>query len=93
MVSDTQKKARNKWDAKNMSLLGCKVRKDKADQFKAACAAAGTTVNAVFVSAVDEFMRLHPVPADPDAVSEAAGNRGTGGGNGLNLPKPRYPRK
>ena len=47
MVSDNQKKARNKWDSVNMVVLGCKIRKDKAEQFKEACKAAGTTPNAV----------------------------------------------
>lgn len=56
MVSETQKKARNKWDAANMTVLGCKVRKDKAEQFKAACKAAGTTPNAVFTAAIQQFM-------------------------------------
>ena len=56
MVTENQKRSRNKWDAANMTVLGCKVRKDKAEAFKAACAAAGTTVNAVFSAAIDDFM-------------------------------------
>lgn len=65
MVSETQKRARNKWDANNMTVLGCKIRKDRADLFRAACAAAGTTVNAVFSAAVDDFLKEHPAPDPP----------------------------
>lgn len=39
-----------------MVVLGCKIRKDKAEQFKEACKAAGTTPNAVFVAAINEFL-------------------------------------
>ena len=56
MVSDVQKKARNRWDSVNMTVLGCKVRRDKADEFRNACKAAGTTPNAVFTAAIDEFI-------------------------------------
>ena len=58
-VSEIQKRARNKWDAANMTVLGCKVRKDKAEEFKAVCAEAGTTVNAVFTEAMDRFLDAH----------------------------------
>ncbi|MBQ9535232.1 MAG: hypothetical protein IJU78_05275 [Clostridia bacterium] len=59
-VSEMQKKARNKWDAANMTVLGCKIRKDKAERFKAACMEAGTTVNAVFTAAMDSFLEQSP---------------------------------
>ena len=55
-LSDSQRKANNKYIAKNMTVLGCKIRKDKAEAFKAACQAAGTTPNAVFSKAILEFM-------------------------------------
>lgn len=38
------------------TLLGCKVRKDEAEQFKQACADAGTTPNAIFRAAMIDFM-------------------------------------
>ena len=68
-TSDAKRKANNKWDAANMTVLGCKVRKDKADQFKAACAAAGTSVNAVFMAAIDDFLSRCP-------EGDASGSRG-----------------
>lgn len=44
-VSDGQKKARDKWDKENMSVLGCKVKKSQAIRFKAIAAERGTTAN------------------------------------------------
>ena len=58
-LTESKRRANNKWDAANMTVLGCKVRKDKAARFKAACAESGTTVNAVFTAAMDHFMESH----------------------------------
>ena len=55
-LTDAKRRANNKYIAANMTVLGCKVRKEKAEQFKAACKAAGTTPNAVFTAAMDRFM-------------------------------------
>ena len=55
-LTDARRRANAKWDAANMTTLGCRMRKDKAEQFKAACKAAGTTPNAVFTAAMDRFM-------------------------------------
>ena len=81
-VSDAKRRANNKWTAANMTVLGCKVRKDKAEAFKAACAAAGTTVNAVFTAAMDQFMRDHPVQASGDPGPAGGGNGDQHGGPG-----------
>ena len=56
MVSDIQKRARNKWDSNNMTVLGCKIRKEDADAFKERCQMRGTTPNAVFRQAIEDFM-------------------------------------
>ncbi len=55
MPTEKQKGYRNKWDAAHMTVLGCKVRKDRAEEFKAACKARGTTPNAVFIAAINAF--------------------------------------
>lgn len=55
-VSEAKRKANQKWDAANMTVVGCKVRKDVAEAFKAECKRRGTTVNAVFLQAMREFM-------------------------------------
>jgi len=55
-LTDAKKRSNNKWDAANMTVLGCKVRKDEAERFKAACKEQRTTVNAVFRVAMVRFM-------------------------------------
>lgn len=55
-LTNSQRRANNKYIAANMTVLGCKIRKDKAEQFKAACKNAGTTPNAVFTTAINRFM-------------------------------------
>lgn len=45
--SESQKRASIKWDKENMSVLGCKVKKEQAETFKAYCARQGKTVNTV----------------------------------------------
>lgn len=59
MVTDTQRRARNKWDAANMVVLGCKVRKEYADQVRRACQDNGDTVNAVLKAALDAYLQEH----------------------------------
>ena len=56
-LTDAQRRANDKWDRKNRTMLGCKMYRDKADAFRAAAKAAGTTPNAVFTAAADAFMQ------------------------------------
>lgn len=56
-LTDAKRRANNKYIAANMTVLGCKIRKDRAEAFKAACKAAGTTPNAVFTTAINDFMK------------------------------------
>jgi len=58
-LTDAKRRANNKYIAEKMTVLGCKVRKEKAEQFKQMCKANGTTVNAVFTAAMDEFMKQY----------------------------------
>ena len=60
-TSDAQRRASNKYIAENMTVLGCKIRKEDAEKFKKACSAAGTNPNAVFRKAIDEFMKENTV--------------------------------
>ena len=46
-VTESRKKANAKWDAENMTTLGCRVKKDQAEKFKVYCAEVGKTSNAV----------------------------------------------
>ena len=45
MPTDTQRRARNKWDAENMSVIPCKLKREIAESFKAAAKSNGTTPN------------------------------------------------
>ena len=47
MVRESQKKARDKWDAENMTTIGCKLKKEQADAFKAYAERQGTAANAL----------------------------------------------
>lgn len=79
MVTDAQKRARNKYDREHMTVIGCKVRKNDAEAFRQACAAVGTNPSAVFRAAMREFM------AAQDARTDARAPQGAGadGGRGL----------
>ena len=59
MPSEKQKQSRNKWDAANMTVLGCKVRRERAERFKLLCRENGTSPNAVFLAAMERFMAEH----------------------------------
>lgn len=65
MVTRAKRATNNKWDAANMTVLGCKVRKDLADEFREACKRADTTPNAVFRQAIDDFMRSESLDREP----------------------------
>lgn len=77
-IPDSKRRANNKWDAANMTVLGCKIRRDKAEKFKSECAAKGTSVNAVFSAAIDEFLScqrdrvLLDLPDDLQQETESA---------------------
>lgn len=45
--SESQKRASLKWDKENMATLGCKIKKEQAEKFKAYCKDQGKTSNAV----------------------------------------------
>ena len=68
MLSDAKKKANAKWDMAHMMILGCKVRKDFAAQFREACTAAGTTPNAVLKQAAEQLLKEHAVSEGKTAV-------------------------
>lgn len=64
MVTRAKRATNNKWDSENMTVLGCKVRKSIADDFKAACKAVDTSPNAVFRYALEEFMKNPKKPPE-----------------------------
>lgn len=45
MPTEAQKRTRDKWDAENMSVISCKLKREIAENFKAAAKSRGTTPN------------------------------------------------
>ena len=56
MVNRAKRASNNRWDKENMTILACKVRKDYADTVKQQASKRGTSVNAVLLNAVSDFM-------------------------------------
>ena len=71
MVTEARKRANAKWDKENMVVLACKVKRETAEKFKAACATQGTTSNAVLQQAVKAYLDEHPAPEQPYAAGNA----------------------
>ncbi|WP_406543861.1 hypothetical protein [Pseudobutyrivibrio sp.] len=55
--SEAKRRADNKYNLAHYTVLGCKMKITEAEEFKKACKDAGTTPNAIFRKAVDDFMR------------------------------------
>lgn len=45
MPTEAQKRTRDKWDAENMSVISCKLKREIAENFKTAARVNGTTPN------------------------------------------------
>lgn len=45
MPTEAQKRTRDKWDAENMSVISCKLKREIAENFKTAARSRGTTPN------------------------------------------------
>ena len=58
-LTEAKRKANNKYSAAHYTVIGCKVRKEYAEEFRLACAEAGTTPNAVLKAAADKFLQEH----------------------------------
>ena len=52
-MTEAQKKANKKWDSQNMTVIGCKVTKEKAQAFKDACMILGVVPNRVLMGLID----------------------------------------
>ena len=74
-ISEARRKANVKWDAANMTVVGCRVTKKRAEHFKAVCKEANTTPNAVLKSAMDAFIAEHELAT----LQLVAGTEETGG--------------
>ncbi len=59
-VSESKRKANDKWDRENMATLGCKIKREQAEKFKARCAADGKTANTVLRDFVLKYIGEAP---------------------------------
>ncbi len=57
MVTESHKKGNRKWDAENMATLGCKVKREQAEKFKAYAKQKGTTANAMLKDYVLDIIK------------------------------------
>lgn len=55
-ISPARRAANNRWDAANMSVLSVKMRRERADIIRNAAAAAGQSVSAYILQAINERM-------------------------------------
>ena len=64
--TDAQKRARNNYESAHYTVIGCKVRKEYAEQFRAACYDHGTNPAEVFKKAIAAFLAEGGSSADVD---------------------------
>ena len=58
-LTDAKRRANNRYLVANYTVLGCKVRKEYADQVRRACQDNGDTVNAILKDALDAYLQEH----------------------------------
>lgn len=59
MLTDAQRRANNKWDRENMANISCKMRREIAEEFKAAAKANGTTPNELIRGWIAGYLEAH----------------------------------
>ena len=59
MVSEAQRKARNKYDSENMDRVTVKVKKELLQEFRQAVQDNGDKVNTVLREAMKDYIQLH----------------------------------
>ena len=74
-LTDAKRRANNKYIAAHMTTLGCKMTKERASTFRAACKLAGTTPNAVFRAAAEDLIEQvkaghFPAPGQQEAQEQ-----------------------
>lgn len=56
MPTEAQKRSRGKWDAKNMAVISCKLKREIAESFKTTAKSRGTTPNELIRGWVAEYL-------------------------------------
>lgn len=69
--TEAQKRAKNKYDTAHYTIVGCKVRKEYAEQFRVACYNNGTTPATVIKQAIDSYL-INNTPENASSVPAAS---------------------
>lgn len=56
MPTEAQKRSRGKWDAKNMAVISCKLKREIAESFKTTAKSRGTTPNELIRGWIAEYL-------------------------------------
>lgn len=56
MVTRAKRESNNRWDRENMTILGCKVKREVADQAREAARLAGVSINALLRQTIDRLI-------------------------------------
>lgn len=57
-LPESRRRANDRWDKENMSILSCKVKKSEADAFRARATDEGMAANAVLARFVREYIEM-----------------------------------
>lgn len=60
-LSEAKKRGNRKWDAANMVTVSVRLRKEKAEQFRAAAAAAGKSPGEILREAIDRTIEEYTI--------------------------------
>ena len=55
--SESQKRANQKWDKEHLTVVGCRITKEKAELFRQSCRKLDTVPNKVLMQTVDETIK------------------------------------
>lgn len=58
-VSKAKRAANDKWDKKNMKVIACKIKLDRAELFRKLCEQDGKTANAVLTELIEQYIAEH----------------------------------
>lgn len=67
-VSESRKKANQKWDAANLDRISIATAKGKREEIKAAAAAVGESMNQYIITAIDRRINGAGAPQDAGAI-------------------------
>ena len=72
MPTEAQKRARNKWGAENRTVIGCKMRREDAEAFKAAAQEDGTNPNELLRGWIGDYMSREESDMTNDQIQALA---------------------